>query len=103
MQESDLERIYEVLREKHDSALITYKELCERAGVPNLTRHVGTILAEIAERCQKRGLPPINSLAVNAKTKKPGPGYRGAAGCSEENWKDEVGACLSRKYPPRIP
>ena len=61
-----------------DSHLISYTALCERAGLPWLTRAVGPFLREVAEWCQANGWPPINSLAVNAGTRMPGEGYDGA-------------------------
>ena len=53
----------------------------ERA-YPYLTHGVGHFLGQVAEWCQGNGLPPLNSLAVNAETKMPGDGYYTAAGRS---------------------
>ena len=86
---------------QHD--LIPYKKLCERAGVPEITRVVGNFLGELAKWCQQQGLPPLNSLAINGEELKPGSGYDGAAGCSEINWWNEVQDCISSDYPPIIP
>jgi hypothetical protein len=86
---------------QHD--LIPYKQLCEKAGVPDLTRVVGDFLNELAIWCQQNGLPPLNSLAINGAELKPGPGYDKAAGCSEINWWNEVCDCVSSVYPPTIP
>jgi len=83
--------------------LIPYKKLCERAGVPEITRIVGTFLGELASWCSDNRLPPLNSLAVNGEELKPGPGYDNAEGCSEINWWNEVRDCVSADYPPTIP
>ncbi|MEE8449562.1 MAG: hypothetical protein V3S39_08005, partial [Thermodesulfobacteriota bacterium] len=58
-----------------DAYLIPYGTLCDRAGVPYLTRGVGKFLQEVAEWCHNNGWPPINSLAVNQDTRMPGEGY----------------------------
>jgi hypothetical protein len=84
------------------SDLIPYGKLCEDVGLSHLTRVVGVFLGELAEWCHDNGLPPLNSLAINAEEMKPGPGYDGAAGCSEINWWNEVKACIAAKYPDRI-
>ena len=68
------------------SDLIPYGKLCEEVGLGYLTRAVGNFLGEIAEWCYENGLPPLNSLAINAEEMKPGPGYKDAVGCSETNW-----------------
>jgi hypothetical protein len=83
--------------------LIPYKQLCEQAGIPDITRVVGNFLGELALWCNANGLPPLNSLAINGKEFKPGPGYDGAVGCSEINWWNEVQACIASDYPPHIP
>jgi hypothetical protein len=82
--------------------LMPYGKLCNDVGLSHLTRVVGVFLGELAEWCQDNGLPPLNSLAINAEEMKPGPGYDGAAGCSEINWWNEVKACVAAKYPARI-
>lgn len=76
--------------------LISYGELCERAGVPHLTRDVGTYLGEVADWCAARGWPAINSLAVQADSRMPGVGYDGAGDglCSLVNWEEEVTQCI---------
>src|SRR5215469_5620676 len=70
--------------------LLPYGKLCSDVGLSYLTHSVGTFLGELAEWCYQNGLPPLNSLAINAEELKPGPGYDGAAGCSEINWWNEV-------------
>jgi hypothetical protein len=71
-------------RRKNDdvslSDLAPYKRLCERAGVPDLYRLVGTFLGELATWCKDNGLLPLNSLAVNAGTHIPGIGCDTADG-----------------------
>ena len=84
------------------SDLISYKKLCEQAGLGFLTRTVGHFLGEIATWCAANKLPPLNSLAINAEEMKPGPGYDTADGCSEINWWNEVQACIAADYPDRI-
>src|SRR5919108_6433122 len=78
-----------------DSCLISYGDLCERAGIPHLKATAGQFLREIAQRSQENGWPPLNSLAVNHDTRTPGRGYDGAPGCSLKNWRDQVNACLN--------
>ncbi len=83
--------------------LIPYGKLCSDVGLSYLTRGVGTFLGELAQWCYQQGLPPLNSLAINADEMKPGPGYDGAAGCSEITWWNEVQACVAAQYPAQIP
>jgi len=75
--------------ENPDPYTIQYGNLCERAGVPWLTRSVGQFLRETAKWCDDNGWPPINSLAVN-DTGMPGGGYDIAAGCSLLQWPEQV-------------
>jgi hypothetical protein len=77
-----------------DSYLITYGDLCERAGLPHLKPTAGKYLREIAQWCHDNGWPPLNALAVNHDTRRPGRGYDGAPGCSLERWQDDVAACI---------
>ena len=84
------------------SDLLPYGQLCKDVGLSDLTRVVGVFLGELAEWCNQNGLPPLNSLAINAEEMKPGPGYKDAVGCSEINWWNEVKACMAAKYPARI-
>jgi hypothetical protein len=68
-----------------------------------LTRTVGHFIGQVAEWCYQKGVPPLNSLAVNAVTQEPGDGYDGAAGCNLNNWWDQVRACIAcKKYPQPI-
>jgi hypothetical protein len=86
-----------------NSCLIFYSSLCERAGVPYLTRGVGPFLREVADWCATRGWPPINALAVSRDTHMPGEGYDGAPGCSLLTWPAEAEAALTFKgYPPSV-
>jgi hypothetical protein len=82
--------------------LIPYGKLCDDSGLSYLTRGVGPFLGELAQWCFDRGLPPLNSLAINAGELKPGPGYDDAAGCSEITWWKEVQACVGAQYPACI-
>src|SRR5262245_17405114 len=77
-----------------DSCLITYGDLCKRAGLPHLKPTVGKYLREVAQWCHDNGWPPLNSLAVNHDTLRPGRGYDGAPGCSRKSWQDEVAASI---------
>lgn len=54
--------------------LIPYGKLCDDVGLSYLTRGVGTFLGELAQWCQDNGLPPLNSLAINAEELKAGAG-----------------------------
>ena len=86
-----------------DSCLITYGALCECAGLSHLKPAVGRFLREIAQWCHDNGWPPLNALAVNHDTHRPGRGYGGAPGCSLERWQDEVTACIRfADYPDII-
>lgn len=86
-----------------DPYTIPYKTLCERAGVPWLTQSVGHFLQETAEWCDAKSWPPINSLAVNADTRRPGEGYDNAPNCSLETWLDQVMECIDfRGYPTTV-
>jgi hypothetical protein len=86
-----------------DSCLIPYGGLCDKAGVPHLKPTVGSLLREIAHWCHENGWPPLNSLAVNHETRRPGHGYDGAPGCSLERWRDQAAACIEfAGYPDTI-
>jgi hypothetical protein len=79
---------------------ITYTELCNGAGVPHLVRNTSPFLLEVAQWCQARNLPPINSLVVLADERVPGDAYNDAPGCSLGNWATEVQDCIAnRQYP----
>ncbi len=83
---------------------IYYSDLCERAGVSEITAIVGQFLAEVAQWCSDNDLPPLNSLAVSLKTRMPGEGYDLAAGCDSNSWASEVDACIRcTKYPESLP
>lgn len=84
--------------------MIPYSVLCQRAGVPHLTRIPGAFLQEIAEWCAENRWPPLNSLAINELEGQPGSHYDVAPGCSILNWPAEVDACIAwRDYPDRAP
>ena len=86
-----------------DSCIIPYGDLCGQAGKPHLKPTVGKFLREIAAWCHENGWPPLNSLAVNHETRRPGHGYDSAPGCSREHWQDEVTACITfAGYPNSI-
>jgi hypothetical protein len=86
-----------------DSCVIVYGDLCERAGVPHLTRSVGNFLQEVAEWCEENGWPPLNSLAVNEQSRMPGEGYHLAPGCNLLEWPSQAEACIAfRGYPERL-
>jgi len=86
-----------------DSCLITYGDLCERAGLPHLKSTVGRYLREVAQWCHDNGWPPLNALAVNHDTQRPGRGYDRAPGCNRETWQDEVAASINFSgYPDFI-
>ena len=85
------------------SCVIIYGDLCERAGLPHLKSAVGKYLREIAQWCHDNGWPPLNALAVNHDTHRPGRGYRTAPGCSLERWQDDAAACIKfADYPDRV-
>jgi hypothetical protein len=85
-----------------NSCTIKYLPLCEAAGEPRIKQIVGEFLDELAEWCESEGFPPINALAVSAKTRRPSGGYNKAPGCRD--WDKEVKECIVFKdYPRRIP
>src|SRR5262245_58629288 len=91
------------LRNQADSYLITYGDLCERAGLPHLKPTVGRYLREVAQWCHDNGWPPLNALAVNHDTQRPGRGYDRAPGCKRETWQDEVADSINFSgYPDFI-
>lgn len=86
-----------------ESCLIVYADLCERAGLSCLKPNVGKFLREVAQWCHDNDWPPLNALAVNHDTRRPGRGYDSAPGCSREGWRDEVTACIDfTGYPDLI-
>ena len=87
-----------------DKYTIYYSDLCERAGVSEITAGGGQFLAEVAEWCSERQLPPLNSLAVSLETRMPGEGYDGAPGSNIARWPAEVEACIRcTEYPQSLP
>jgi len=98
--EGSWEQVLEDLKQK---AIIAYKPLLKVIGAPeSLAEGIGQYLYPLAEWCQDRGLPPINSLAVNGTTRVPGVGYYSAPGCGEK-WEQEVRECIACKdYPAEI-
>ena len=83
--------------------LIRYGVLCERAGLPFLTRSSGGYLHEIALWCDKQGWPPINALVVN-ESGIPGEGYDRAPGGGYAKWPEQVrNAILCKQYTARMP
>jgi hypothetical protein len=85
-----------------DSCLITYGAICDRVGLPHIKPKMGKYLREVAQWCRGNNWPPLNALAVNHDTRKPGHGYDGAPGCSLERWQDEVTACINFAYYPDV-
>jgi len=86
-----------------ESRLLSYGDLCERAGLAHLKPMVGKWLREIALWCHENGWPLLNALAVNYKTLRPGCGYGDAPGCSSDRWRDQVTACMRFKgYPGKV-
>jgi hypothetical protein len=87
-----------------DRCVITYGDLCRRAGYPGIERGVGRYLQEVAAWCAERGWPPLNSLAVNQDTRIPGDNYDVAPGCSLLGWPGEVEHCITfGGYPAATP
>ncbi len=86
-----------------DSCVIAYGDLCDLAGLPDVDNSIGTFLREIAHWCYQNGWPPLNALAVNHQTQKPGRGYDRAPGCSLANWRAEAAACINFSgYPDNV-
>lgn len=83
---------------------VAYGELCNRAGVPHLTKSVGSFLQEIALWCQSAGYPPLNALAVSAATGIPGEGYDGAGDCEIVHWPAQAESAVRfTGYPGAMP
>jgi hypothetical protein len=74
--------------------LISYGELCQRAGYPQVTESVGAHLQQIADWCRENGWPPLNALAVNASTGMPGDGYNIPLNCDSSRWWEQANAAL---------
>jgi len=82
---------------------IRYGVLCERAGLPFLTRSSGGYLREIAIWCEQEGWPPINALVVN-ESGLPGEGYDRAPGGGYAKWPEQVRkAVVCKEYPELMP
>ena len=88
-----------------EEAIIPYKKLLEVVRAPvSLAESIGTYLEEVAEWCdaQTPRLPPINALAVNGLTRRPGVGYYTAPGATEK-WELDVRDCIScKRYPLKM-
>lgn len=82
--------------------LISYRDLCDRAGVPFLLWSINGCLWEIAEFCASNDWPPLNSIVVNSKTREPGSGYDRAPGCSLKGWRDEAQRCIDFPHYPDL-
>jgi hypothetical protein len=86
-----------------EPCLIAYGDLCGRAGLSHLKPNIGRFLREVAQWCHDNGWPPLNALAVNHDSRRPGHGYDSAPGCSLARWKDEATACIKfADYPALI-
>ncbi|WP_434622697.1 hypothetical protein [Azospirillum sp. B2RO_4] len=59
------------------NSLLTYKELSDAIGVH--WRVANLYLGIIQKYCKEKDLPPLQSIAVNAKTGLPGNGYSGSS------------------------
>jgi hypothetical protein len=77
-------------RPPFNECLITYRDLCDEAGVPMLIEAINGCLWEIAEFCAQNEWPPLNSMVVLAKTHEPAKNYDKAPGCSLREWRDEA-------------
>jgi len=96
-------RLQSVETSNTESCLIAYGDLCERAGLSHFKPRVGKYLREVAQWCHDNGWPPLNALAVNHDTQRPGQGYDRAPGCNRETWQDEVAAAINfAGYPDFI-
>ena len=83
---------------------IAYGDLCAAAAVPISPIAISPFLLEIAQWCDAAGIPPLNSLAVNAQTGIPGASYDGAGGFRIVDWPRDVDACIRfGNYPAMSP
>jgi len=86
-----------------DRCVITYGDLCQDAGYPQVTQSVGRYLQEVAVYCQQQGWPPLNSLAVNQDSRIPGDNYDVAPGCSLIDWPSQAERCIEFDgYPEMV-
>jgi hypothetical protein len=82
-----------------DACLITYSELCNRAG-RGVPAGSGLFLGELHTWCCDHKLPKLNSLAVKKATRRPGFNYPGEI----DAWERDVRECISfTGYPAKIP
>jgi hypothetical protein len=83
------------------SSCLTYLDVSKLAGGPMPT-FMGPFLDEVTLWCQKRGYPSLASLVVNAKSRRPGPGYDQAPNLTLADWPNEVRRCIGfKRYPER--
>ncbi|MFZ5479025.1 MAG: hypothetical protein ACOZNI_19800 [Myxococcota bacterium] len=116
------EEVYDiVLARKNEPArrCITYRQVCNRIGptspfngkVSPDDEILRLALRYVVERCHAAGLPALSALVVNARTRRPGPGYYPIAHGvditdpnAERLWKRErTRAWRCTTYPVRLP
>jgi hypothetical protein len=78
----------DVTAEMVNRTTIGYEALCAEINAAELVRTIGKSLDEIATWCRDSGFPPLNALAVDARTSVPSYGYFEADGCGQ--WEEEV-------------
>jgi len=77
--------------------VLSYGELGKKARVSLIPRGFGPFLYEVHQWCTKeKKWPPLNSLAVNKRTRKPGENY------PSPYWEREVRQCITFRYPDRL-
>ena len=92
------EQLLWCLIEEQQNAVITYKELCDRAGNVIAPRPSAPYLGDLSYWCVEAGMPMISSMVVSQETGMPGPGfypfYRTTYGSDEQDkfkiFKDEL-------------
>ena len=84
-------------------SVISYGDLCKKADHPCVAIGCGRHLVQVAEWCQQNNFPPLNSLAVNKRSKTPGRHYSRAKGCDVKKWREQVSECIAFKNYPATP
>jgi len=89
-------------RPPFQDCLLTYRDLCDEAGLPFLFEAVNGCLWEIAEFCAQNDWPPLNAMVVNSRTGEPHKSYDRAPGCSLKGWRDEAQRALAFLHYPDL-
>jgi hypothetical protein len=92
-----------VTQQEIRACVISYGDLCKKADYPCVAIGCGRHLVQVAEWCYQNNFPPLNSLAVNKRSKTPGRHYSRALGCDAKKWHEQVSECIAFKGYPATP